>query len=165
MLIRHTSLYMAYMAYVAILQVSKVNSLEDKAPQQQHDATQLPKYATTPQRPQDGSNAPPPPDISLDRLVIVEPGLLPDSIVMQAAAQTKVFAEISTAPASAQDSSLGRVFETEECVVCWAAGACIILQPCGHMCTCEACSQVFRSPAVLCPMCRARVKGTIAVAA
>ena len=104
--------------------------------------------------------------ISLGQLSIAEPGLLSDSIVMQAAAHTKAFAEISTAPSGpAQDSSSAHVFETEECVVCWAAVACIILTPCGHMCTCEACSQVFASPAVLCPMCRARVKGTIAIAA
>ena len=30
---------------------------------------------------------------------------------------------------------------------------------------CEACSQVSKTPAVLCPMCRARAKGTVAVAA
>ena len=100
--------------------------------------------------------------ISLDQLVISEPGLLPDSIVMQAAAQNKAFAE--TSAATANNSSFDHVYGTEECVVCWAAGACIILQPCGHMCTCEACSQFFKSPAALCPMCRARVKGTISVA-
>ena len=159
------TMYMAYMTYVAVLQGSKMNSLEDKAPQQQQDGTQLPKYATTLQRAQNGSNAPSSPDTSLDQLVIVEPGLRPDSIVMQAVAQTKVFAEISTAPASSHDRSSGRVFETEECVVCWAAEVCIILQPCGHMCTCKACSQVFKSPAVLCPMCRARVKGIVEVPA
>ena len=112
-----------------------------------------------------GSTAPPSSDLSLEQLVVAEPGLLPDSIVMQAAAQNKAFAELSTAPASpAQDSSSDCMFDTEDCVVCWAAGACIILQPCGHMCTCEACSQAFILPAVLCPMCRATVKGTIAVA-
>lgn len=99
------------------------------------------------------NSALPSPEMSLDQLVIVEPGLLPDSVVRQAAAQTKVFAEINTAPASAQDSSSGRVVQSEKCVVGWAAGACVILQPC--MCTCEACRQVSRLPAMLYPMCRA----------
>ena len=41
----------------------------------------------------------------------------------------------------------------EECVVCWAANACVIFQPCGHLCTCACCAQLFLAGG-LCPLCR-----------
>ena len=150
------------MTYASTMQGHKT---ADATQQQQAGAAELEQAAMPPTYP---AVSTPMSDleISLGQLTIAEPGLLPDSMVMQAAAQNKAFAQISAGPAGlAQDCSSTKVFETEECVVCWAAAACVILQPCGHMCMCEACSQVFKSPAVLCPMCRARVKGTIAVAA
>ena len=47
-----------------------------------------------------------------------------------------------------------------ECVVCWAAAACVIFQPCGHFCTCHACAQPFRDGQG-CPMCRETITAAI----
>ena len=45
----------------------------------------------------------------------------------------------------------------EECVVCWAAGAEVVFQPCGHLCTCCSCAEPFLGQSLACPMCRATV--------
>ena len=38
--------------------------------------------------------------------------------------------------------------EDAECVVCWAADANVLFQPCGHLCICSACAAAFKDPAV-----------------
>ena len=53
--------------------------------------------------------------------------------------------------------------EEEECVVCWAAGAEVVFQPCGHLCTCCSCAQPFLGRSLACPMCRATVAGGISL--
>ena len=64
-------------------------------------------------------------------------------------------ASTSLAPGSASESGpcLTEV-EDGECVVCWAAGAEFLLQPCGHLCTCQACGRLLLSRGLACPMCR-----------
>ena len=44
-----------------------------------------------------------------------------------------------------------------DCVICWAAGAEVIFEPCGHLCACQSCAQPFLVQALECPMCRASV--------
>ena len=60
---------------------------------------------------------------------------------------------------SAADAAL----EEEECVVCWAAEAAVVFQPCGHLCTCSCCAQPFLAQSRACPMCRATITGGITV--
>ena len=158
------------MTWAATLQEHKGHDLDTSAAQQQQQQQQQQQAVA---EVSDPATAPPDvrasytpslgSDVSLEQLLDAEPGLQSDSFVMQAAAHNKAFAELSTGASQAGESA--PVFETEECVVCWAAEASIIFEPCGHMCTCEACSQVFTSSAALCPMCRADVRSTIAIAA
>ena len=55
--------------------------------------------------------------------------------------------------------------EVMECVVCWEAAASVVLRPCGHMCTCEACADAcLGAEPRLCPLCRTSVMTCIAVA-
>ena len=54
--------------------------------------------------------------------------------------------------------------EVVECVVCWAADACMVFAPCGHLCTCELCAQACLEVASrLCPMCRTPVASSISL--
>ena len=55
-------------------------------------------------------------------------------------------------------------YEAAECVVCWAAEAVVLFQPCGHMCTCQGCSGAFAASATSCPMCRTIVSNAIVLA-
>ena len=51
-----------------------------------------------------------------------------------------------------------------ECVVCWAADAEVLLQPCGHLCTCRSCAKPFLSqPGLPCPMCRVDIAAGVAI--
>ena len=50
-----------------------------------------------------------------------------------------------------------------QCVVCWQADASVVLQPCGHLCTCAACTALFLGPQGACPLCRCSVLGSITV--
>ena len=45
--------------------------------------------------------------------------------------------------------------ECPECIICWEAGANVVLQPCGHLCVCSGCVELLRG--ALCPMCRGEV--------
>ena len=49
----------------------------------------------------------------------------------------------------------------EDCTVCWSAAACIVFQPCGHLCCCAACAKPMLSSGVPCPMCRGSVAAGI----
>ena len=54
--------------------------------------------------------------------------------------------------------------EVVECVVCWAADACMVFAPCGHLCTYELCAQACMEVASrLCPMCRTPVVSSISL--
>ena len=48
-----------------------------------------------------------------------------------------------------------------ECVVCWEARACLMMQPCGHICVCSGCAAMLRD--TLCPMCRTEVASRLLV--
>lgn len=48
-----------------------------------------------------------------------------------------------------------------DCVVCWEQCANVVLQPCGHMCTCSACAPTCLGAASLCPLCRCTVVASI----
>ena len=45
----------------------------------------------------------------------------------------------------------------EDCIFCWFAAPCIVFQPCGHLCCCDACAQPMLKGSVACPMCRGPV--------
>ena len=49
----------------------------------------------------------------------------------------------------------------EDCTICWSAAACMVFQPCGHLCCCAACAQPMLSSGVLCPICRGSVAAGI----
>ena len=50
-----------------------------------------------------------------------------------------------------------------ECVVCWAADASVLFQPCGHFCTCSDCAEPFLWQSVACPMCRTPISAGVVV--
>ena len=52
---------------------------------------------------------------------------------------------------------------SEDCIVCWAAAASVIFQPCGHHCCCAACAQPYLTASVPCPLCRQVVTAGIAL--
>ena len=54
------------------------------------------------------------------------------------------------APDAAADSEDG-------CIVCWAAAAGVMFQPCGHFICCASCASPFLAQGMPCPMCRAPV--------
>ena len=68
----------------------------------------------------------------------------------------------SRADSSAADGADAGAEEVE-CIVCWAAGAEVVFQPCGHLCTCSSCAEPFLGQRLACPMCRATVAGGISV--
>ena len=53
--------------------------------------------------------------------------------------------------------------QDENCTVCWSAAACVVFQPCGHLCCCQACAQPFVSAEAVCPMCRGPVAAGITI--
>ena len=59
------------------------------------------------------------------------------------------------APASA--TTVEKVFEIAECVVCMCEDSSEILVPCGHKCMCRACAlQIFKT-SHKCPICRKQI--------
>ena len=48
-----------------------------------------------------------------------------------------------------------------DCVICWERCADVVLQPCGHLCTCSACVAACLGSTFLCPMCRCTVADSI----
>lgn len=51
--------------------------------------------------------------------------------------------------------------DAENCTVCWSAAACVIFQPCGHVCCCETCAKPLVAAGISCPMCRGHVTASI----
>jgi hypothetical protein len=73
----------------------------------------------------------------------------------------------SSVPAAPKPSPAGPLSVTrairvgKECVVCMEARSCVVQLPCGHLCCCEACTELLVSRAPECPMCRSQVTGYV----
>ena len=121
----------------AVLQEHREHGLDAELPQQKHKqqaGAALPAQLTLLPTAKAANHPSPKSDVSLKQLVAAEPRLPADSVAMQAAAQSMAFARISAVTTgAAQDGKSACVSGIEGCVVCWAAEASIILQPCGHM--------------------------------
>lgn len=44
--------------------------------------------------------------------------------------------------------------EQEPCIVCFDNNKDTIIEPCNHLCLCEACAKELKKASSLCPMCR-----------
>ena len=73
---------------------------------------------------------------------------------------------VSSSPSSADvatgvRASVHAFDDGAECIVCWEARACLMMQPCGHICVCSGCAAMLRD--TLCPMCRTEVASRLLV--
>jgi len=64
--------------------------------------------------------------------------------------------------ATAVDMSKLKIFEVEECIICYSETPNIILVPCGHLCCCAECYKALQTGgnAKSCPICRRKVDTT-----
>ncbi len=60
------------------------------------------------------------------------------------------------------DMSKLKIYEVEECIICYSETPNIILVPCGHLCCCSGCFKALQSSgnAKSCPICRRKVDTT-----
>ena len=63
--------------------------------------------------------------------------------------------EACSAAAAEPEMAIGILEDSPECIICWEAGANVVLQPCGHLCVCLGCVELLKG--ALCPMCRGEV--------
>jgi hypothetical protein len=60
------------------------------------------------------------------------------------------------------DMSKLKIYEVEECIICYSETPNIILVPCGHLCCCAGCYKALQTSgnAKSCPICRRKVDTT-----
>ena len=53
------------------------------------------------------------------------------------------------------------VYEIADCVICLSEPSALIFLPCAHQCVCAACNNTLKRTKHVCPICRAKITGTI----